>query len=382
MLKLGLKLDQVRIALKAYGQPLTAFRALHRLRGIETRYFGREGVRKMVAVNGRYRWRLYIPGWPGPAYRNFFAGELNRLAPVRGKANRLANAFLAITKKCPMHCEHCFEWDALNKPDVLSLDDLRTMVGRFSDLGIGQIQLTGGEPMTRLDDMLEIIRTSPKDIEFWVLSSGALVTPANARRLKEAGLTGIVVSLDHFDRDAHNAFRGHPQAYDWALRAITSANDAGLVTALSLCATRSFISEANLMTYADLARHLGVSFIQVLEPRAEGHYAGKDVELHPEQIAILDTFFRKMNNDKAYADYPIVNYHGYVQHKYGCLLAGDRSIYVDTDGDMLACPFCRTKGGSALADDYKETLERIRNSGCHLFGHAELEARGVPEEAY
>jgi MoaA/NifB/PqqE/SkfB family radical SAM enzyme len=289
---------------------------------------------------------------------------------------------MAITKKCPMHCEHCFEWNALNKPDVLSLEDIRTMVRRFYDLGTGQIQLTGGEPMTRLDDMLEIIRTSPRDIEFWVLSSGALFTPTNARRLKEAGLTGVVISLDHYDRDAHNTFRGHPQAYDWALRAVRAANEVGLVTALSLCATRSFISEANLMAYADMARRMGVSFIQVLEPRAEGHYAGKDVELHPDQLKLLDAFFEMMNTDPAYADYPIVNYHGYVQHRYGCLLSGDRSIYVDTDGDMLACPFCRTKGGSALADNYKETLERIRTSGCHLFGHAELEHVAATEEAY
>jgi len=256
------------------------------------------------------------------------------------------------------------------------------MVERFHARGTGQIQFTGGEPMTRLDDILEVLRTAPVEIEYWVLSSGALVTPESARKLKSAGLTGIVISLDHFDPARHNAFRGHPLAYEWALRGVRSALDAGLVTALSLCATRSFTTEENLMQYAELAKNLGVAFIQVLEPRAEGHYAGKDVELPESQRELLDAFFLKMNHDPSYEDYPIVNYHGYVQHRFGCLLAGDRSIYVDTDGDMLACPFCRAKGGSALGKDFDQALERIRTSGCHLFGHAELEEIAATTEAY
>jgi MoaA/NifB/PqqE/SkfB family radical SAM enzyme len=121
------------------------------------------------------------------------------------------------------------------------------------------------------------------------------------------------------------------------------------------------------MTYADLAKSMGVSFIQILEPRAVGHYKDKDVSLSEEQEKILDEFYFKMNYDKKYIKYPIVSYPGCHQRKIGCFASGNRSLYIDTDGDLHACPFCQTKMGKALSDKLDESIERMRDHGCHQF---------------
>ena len=54
------------------------------------------------------------------------------------------------------------------------------------------------------------------------------------------------------------------------------------------------------MQYAELAKQWGVSFIQILEPKAVGHYAGKDVFVDDGQIQMLEDFFTTYNYDKAY----------------------------------------------------------------------------------
>ena len=364
--------DRAKLIFTHYKNPVDGLRTLKSLVALKRSVVGAQRISKKVNVDGRYFWDLYVPGWPGQTFRDYFKGEMNRISPLPGKSNRFTNVFLAITKKCPLHCEHCFEWESLNKADTLSLEDIRRIVLRFYQLGISQIQLTGGEPMLRVDDMIEVIRTAPGKIDFWVLTSGVNFNATNARRLKEAGLTGVVVSMDHFDPEAHNRFRGNQHSFTLVQEAVKHAIEANLVTALSICVTRSFVTEANMMAYAELAKKMGVAFIQVLEPKPVGHYAGQDVLLHEQQTQILDEFYQRMNFDAAYAGYPIVCYHGYYQRKVGCFGSGSRSVYVDTDGDVMPCPFCRHKAVHSLAPDMIEVVDQMQKTGCHTFRQSSL----------
>jgi len=77
-----------------------------------------------------------------------------------------------------------------------------------------------------------------------------------------------------------------------------------------------------------------------------------------------------MNYNKQYRKYPILCYHGYYQRKVGCFGAGNRSLYVDTDGDLQACPFCRTKTGSALSGELDRAIEDLMAAGCQRFEHS------------
>jgi MoaA/NifB/PqqE/SkfB family radical SAM enzyme len=208
--------------------------------------------------------------------------------------------------------------------------------------------------------------------DFWVITSGFNFTRENAGRLKQAGFTGVTISLDHHEAKRHNAFRNSPQAFQNAIQAATFAHEVGLVVNLSLCVTRDFTTEANLMAYARLARQLGVTFIQLLEPRAVGHYAGQSVDLSPAQLALLEEFYLKMNFGPDHLDWPIVHHYGYHQRRMGCGGAADRFLYVDTDGEVHACPFCQKKSGSALGCGLPASLAAVRERGCHEFPQATM----------
>ncbi|SMC00303.1 Radical SAM domain protein [Hymenobacter roseosalivarius DSM 11622] len=330
-------------------------------------YYGELQVRKIACVAGRYYQEFQKPGWPSPAFTSYLATTLNRLVPFRPDQNTLQMVFMAITKKCPLACEHCFEWDALNQREKLSLANLRTMVANFQSRGVTHIFFSGGEPMVRINDMLEVLRTAKSGTDFWVFTSGFNFTPANAQWLRQAGLTGVSISLDHHEAARHNAFRGSADAYQQAIQAVVNAKEAGLVVALTLCATQAFTTAENLMAYAMMARQLGVTFIHVLEPRAVGHYAQQEVDLSPAQIKLLDEFYLKLNYSGDYHDWPIVHYYGYHQRRMGCSGGADRFLYVDTDGDMHACPFCQKKSGSAFSASFDEALGAVKQGGCHQF---------------
>ena len=116
-----------------------------------------------------------------------------------------------------------------------------------------------------------------------------------------------------------------------------------------------------------LAKELDVAFVQVLEPRAKGKYEGLSVELKPEKIKLLEDIFLKYNNEKKYIDFPIINYLGYHQRKLGCFGAGNRFLYIDTDGDAHICPFCDNKVINANKATVLEIINELSKNKCMAF---------------
>lgn len=366
LIRLRIRSHMAKTIIRNYKNPLESYNIFRKL-AEHRREFSGETIQKIVKVDGKYYWDLYIPGYPSASLTHFFEGEANRIQQTNKKTIRFTNILIAITKRCPLKCEHCFEWDSLNGKETLSLSDINTIIRKFQEKGTGQIQLTGGEPLLRVDDIVELLGSSKPGTEFWIFTSGYNLTLENAKKLKQAGLTGAVISLDHFNPDLHNQFRGFNKSFEWVKSAVRNCIEVRLVAALSLCVTRSFVMESNLMEYAELAKRMGVSFIQILEPRAVGHYTGKDVMLDASHEKILEEFYLKLNYNKQYRDFPIICYHGYYQRKVGCFGAGNRSLYVDTDGDLQACPFCRTKMGSALSGELDHAIAELLEAGCYRF---------------
>ena len=299
-------------------------------------------LKKLYKIGGKYYFNQYTPGWPSRAYDELIKGELRRHASPLSTKEKLSFVFLAITRKCPMRCEHCFEWDNLNQKEVFTKDALIRTIDLFQKEGVLQFHFSGGEPMVRIKDLLELLKYASQKSECWVLTSGFNFTRENAKRLKQAGCKGVVVSIDHYLPELHNLFRGNSNSYEAAVNAVKEAKEAGMVVSVSVCATKSFIDGGNLLPYMNFAKDLGVHFVQVLEPKNVGHYNDKDVLLESRHIQKLDTIFKMLNHSPAYRHYPTMLYHGYHQRRVGCF-SGSRSVYVDSAGDVHACPFCHTK---------------------------------------
>lgn len=299
-------------------------------------------LKKIYKINNKYYFNQYTLGWPSKSYDALIKSELRRHADPVNVTEKLSFIFFAITRKCPMRCEHCFEWDNLNQKESFTKEDLYKVVDIYQQEGVLQFHFSGGEPMVRIKDLTELISYTSKKSDCWVITSGFNVTEENTKKLKEAGCKGIVVSIDHYIPELHNLFRGNKTAFEQAVFAIEAARKAGLVTSISVCATKHFIEANHLFPYMKFARNLGVQFVQVLEPRNVGHYEGKNVLLEKRHIEILEETFQSINHSPLYNDYPTMIYHGYHQRRVGCF-SGSRSVYVDSAGDVHACPFCRTK---------------------------------------
>ncbi|MEY3237417.1 MAG: hypothetical protein RI883_1518 [Bacteroidota bacterium] len=358
------------VVLRLYKTPSRVIRILKMIKEKRNTMAGGENIFKVVSVADQHYCRINIPPWESPLFHPFLLSELNRLEKHNEPTHRLTTAFLAITKKCPLKCEHCFEWDNLNQPEKISTSDIDQMIEKLQSIGTLNISFTGGEPMLRVKELVNAIQKYKHKSAFWILTSGFNFTADNAAALKAAGLTGLIVSIDHHDAYQHDIFRGKEGSFRDALYAVKYSIENEFITVVSTCITRATATREYLDQFMLFAKDLGVGFVQFFEPKAVGHYAMKDVLLAPEQIEILEEVLLTYNNELAYKDFPIIVYHGYYQRRMGCMVSGNRAVYVDTNGDFLSCSFCHQKSGSLLDPDFKESIEKMSITGCVDYGNS------------
>ena len=85
----------------------------------------------------------------------------------------------------------------LPRQDLLSFEETAGAVGVFTGLGVEKVRLTGGEPLLRRDlpDLVRLLSRNSRLSEL-ALTTNGLLLEAQAKALKEAGLSRITVSLD------------------------------------------------------------------------------------------------------------------------------------------------------------------------------------------
>ncbi|UKN00242.1 radical SAM protein [Paracrocinitomix mangrovi] len=353
---------------KTHKSPIRVYKILRSSVKMKKRYTKEKKYHDKVAlVDGKVYFNCNNAGWPSKHF--FKIVDIESRKALYNDVSNLENlrmVQLAFTKKCPLNCEHCYEGEELNKKDVLTVEDHKKIVKKLQDAGIPMIHFGGGDPMAKVDDVVEILNSAQDSSDFWVFTSGFNLNEKNAQRLKQAGLTGISIGLDHHDRDLHNKFRRNDKAYDWAIEGGKNAVNAGLVLTFTICLTREFCTKENLYAYLHLAKDVGASFVQMLEPRAVGNFAGKEVWLLPEHSEVVDDFFIKANRDPEYKDMPIVLYPGYHQKRNGCTAAGNKYLYIDTNGYMSSCPFCRNTKSHILDEEHEANIQQMKNDGCEM----------------
>ena len=113
---------------------------------------------------------------------------------------------LSVTDRCNLRCQYCMPEDDyvwLPRRDILSFEEVGTLVDAFTDVGVDRVRLTGGEPLlrTNLPDLIRLLAARPAVRDLALTTNGMLLAD-QAAPLREAGLHRLTVSLDtlHADR--------------------------------------------------------------------------------------------------------------------------------------------------------------------------------------
>jgi len=120
---------------------------------------------------------------------------------------KIENLRISITGKCNLNCFYCHnEGKKIESADIMSKEEIMTIINAFYQLGIQKIKITGGEPLLR-NDVCEIIHSMPSLRDISMTTNGTLLEKM-APELAEAGLNRINISLDTLDSKKYKKITG------------------------------------------------------------------------------------------------------------------------------------------------------------------------------
>lgn len=165
--------------------------------------------------------------------------------------------FWETTAGCNLQCLHCRRLDVAQESlkEDLGTEEALRLVEAIARVGRPILVLSGGEPLLRADIFLVARYAVDQGLVVSLATNGTLVTPALARKVKEAGIRRASVSIDGADAATHDAFRALPGSFEAALRGLGHLRDAGVEVQINTTIARH--NEGQLLALYELAKSVG-----------------------------------------------------------------------------------------------------------------------------
>lgn len=152
--------------------------------------------------------------------------------------------------KCDQPCQHCGSRAGHARPVELETAEVLAVAESLARLGCREVALIGGEAYLR-EDIHAVVRfLADKGIRVGMQTGGRAMTFERAKKLRDAGLTALGVSVDG-TAEIHDVLRGNRGSHAAAMRALDAGAAAGL-----LLAANTQVNRLNMGVLPAIAREL------------------------------------------------------------------------------------------------------------------------------
>ncbi|MCX7617362.1 GTP 3',8-cyclase MoaA [Tepidiforma sp.] len=245
---------------------------------------------------------------------------------------------ISVTDRCNFRCVYCMprevfgpDYQFLRRDELLTYEEIARVARVLVGLGVEKIRITGGEPLVRrdLDQLVRALRGIEGLRDLTLTTNGSLLR-AQARRLAEAGLQRVTVSLDSLDDAVFRAMNDAGVGVDTVLDGIAAAREAGLWPIKVNAVVKRGMNDHTVVDLARYFRGTGiiVRFIEFMDVGATNGWRLDHVVTGRE---IIERIGREFPLEPAEA-----NYRGEVAQRWR---------YVDGAGEIgvitsISQPFC------------------------------------------
>ncbi len=281
-----------------------------------------------------------------------------------------------ITRKCLLKCAHCYAAAGEDEvTDVLSTREAFGVIDQIRETGNPVVILSGGEPLMRAD-VFDIARYgTDRGLQMALGTSGFEFSPWTARRLKDAGIRTVAVSIDSADPGVHDRFRGRPGSWERAVMAVRWCTDEGIRPRINMTVQEYDISLVD--DVVELGAGLGVRDFQVFFPvpvgRARSGTAGSPSEYETLIAEILMRYQEghvRIRPTCAPQFVRIADRLGISNRAKGrgCI-AGIRYCRIYANGDVTPCPYLPVTAGNVKVTPFSriwydsEVFSALRDPG-------------------
>jgi len=108
-------------------------------------------------------------------------------------------AHIVPMRRCNLACTYCNEYDKVSDP--VPLEEMKARIDKLAEFKTSIITISGGEPMMHPEIYEIISHIRSHGIIAGLISNGYYFTPAKIKRLNEAGLEHLQISIDNVEPD-------------------------------------------------------------------------------------------------------------------------------------------------------------------------------------
>ena len=124
------------------------------------------------------------------------------------------------TNSCNLKCKHCYQSAGKKLPDELSLPKRLNIIDQLAAEDVFSIAFSGGESLMDKDIWPVIEKAKKEAMYVSIATNGTLITLEVAKRLSDAGVDYVEISVDSVDPKKHDEFRGVPGAWERTIKGI------------------------------------------------------------------------------------------------------------------------------------------------------------------
>ncbi len=208
----------------------------------------------------------------------------------------LANLRVSVTDRCNLRCQYCMperDYVWLPRADILTFEEIETLVDVFASLGTTKVRLTGGEPLLRKDlpDLLQLLSRKSALTDLALTTNGILLAD-QVTALRAAGLPRLTVSLDTLHADRFQALTRF-NSLDAVLRGLDGAAAAGFDSVKIDTVVIRGVNDDELVPMLEYGRGLGaeVRFIEYMDVGGATRWSMDDVVSRREMLLGLSAHY-------------------------------------------------------------------------------------------
>lgn len=284
------------------------------------------------------------------------------------------------TQKCNLRCVHCRCSSELTSSEGdFSTEEGKQLLKEIADFSKPVVVLSGGEPLLR-EDIFELAEYGTSlGLRMCMASNGALVTDEICRKMKQADIKMVSLSLDGSCAEVHDDFRQCPGSFDGVVRAAEIFRRNGQKFLINSSFTKR--NQSDIAATFKVAKGLGATawYMFMIVPTGRGEEIMNELISKEDYEEILDWHYQqeKLEDDILMRPTCAPHYYRIVPQKAkqegvkferrsltfstgggkGCIAAQSICL-IDCFGNVKPCSYFHRTAGNVKQIPFREIWEK------------------------
>ena len=254
------------------------------------------------------------------------------------------------TSACNLKCTGCWAAEYGNRLN-LTLDEIDDIINQGKELGVYMYIYTGGEPMVRKNDLIEICRRH-SDCVFLSFTNGTLIDDLFAKEMLKVKNFVPAISIEG-NEETTDSRRGKG-TYQKTLNAMRILRENKLPFGVSCCYTAYNAESISSEEFMDLLIEFGAKFAWFFHYMPVGNDAVLELLPSPKQREMMYNRIRQYRTTKPLFTIDFQNDGEYVG---GCIAAGRNYLHINPNGDVEPCVFIHYSDSNIRKKSLLEALK-------------------------